>query len=138
MLKPKARFYWEFCKGRVTLMTFSRARNVGVAGGVGSGFAESLFWADPAEAGAGVDAFEVDPSLYVFGKSWATQGREFEIDASEVNLGKSLFMSELATHLRRRTEEARYGWLAVGSMKTGKNANGMHSDGSPTQDMINL
>ena len=67
-----------------------------VAGGVGSGFAESLFGADPAEAGAGVDAFEFAPSLCVFGKIWATDGREFEIDASKVNPGKSLFMSGLA------------------------------------------
>ena len=107
-----------------------RGGNVGVAGGVGSGFAESLFGADPAEAGAGVDAFEVAPSLCVFGKIWATDGREFEIDASKVNPGKSFFMSGLATHMRRRTEEARYGWLAVGSMKTGKNANEMYSDAS--------
>ena len=40
-----------------------RGRDVGVAGDVGSGFAESLFGADPAEAGADVDAFEVAPSL---------------------------------------------------------------------------
>ena len=91
---------------------------------------EVVFFGVPAEAVAGVDAFEVDLSLCVFGKIGATDGREFEIDASAVDLGKSLFMSGLATHMWRRTEEARCGWLAVGSRKTSKNANEMHSDGS--------
>jgi len=54
---------------------------------------------------------EVDPSHCVFRKIWAVKGREFEIVASEVNLGKRFFMSGLAVDMRRWTEEsAMDGW----------------------------
>ena len=54
---------------------------------------------------------EVDPSLCVFREIWAAKGREFEIVASEVNLGKRFFMSGLAVDMRRWTEEsAMDGW----------------------------
>jgi len=73
---------------------------------------------------------EVDPSLCVFLEIWAAEVREFKIVDGEVNSGKGFFISESAADKHRWTEEARYGWLGVGSQENTKNANKRHSDAS--------
>jgi len=66
---------------------------------------------------------EVDSSLWVFREIWAREGRQFGIVVGDVNLGKGHFINELAVHKQHCTEEARYGWLAVGSQENSRNAN---------------
>ena len=49
---------------------------------------------------------EVDPSLCVFRKIWAAEGRAFEMIAGDVNPGKSFFINELFAYMQYWTEGA--------------------------------
>jgi len=97
---------------------------------LGLAVAESICGAGPDDAGAGVDPFEVDPSLCVFREIWTrTEGRQTPHMAMQAGL-KFIIINRLSTNKHGCYEALDFRRLTALLAKTVKKANKTHSDGS--------